>query len=372
MGGDRRRRPAGAAPAESGPTGDVDLVRQELVRSHLPLVRAVARRFGGRGEDLEELVQVGSLALVKASGRFDPGRGVAFASFAAPAVEGGIRRHLRDRSGRATRAAADTPDGGDAARELDSIDESEVRVLLADGLRVLEERERRIVFLRFHADMTERQIASSVGISQAHVSRLLAGALVKLRAEFTASGDTADPGDTTETPPISPGTGRKIEPVRARGQRSGATAQSADGPATKAGQPSRDDRPETGAAAGGPSRRSSRSKTATGYSGRILVRMPSELHEQLAQAAERDEVSLNRFVTQALSTSVDPTDSTPAHPTDSTPAHPTESASPGSADSPGSSTARRLRLAVAANLMVVVLAGVAAIVLLVLALQRGV
>lgn len=365
MGGDRRKRPAVAVPGQSGRAGDAELARQELVRSHLPLVRAVARRYGGRGEDLEELVQVGSLALVKASGRFDPDRGVAFASFATPAVEGGIRRHLSDRRGRATQVASDTTGGGDAGAEptgeLDSTDESEFRLLLADGLRVLDERERRIVFLRFHGDMTERQIASSIGISQAHVSRLLEAALVKLRAEFTTSSEAAGPGDTTETPPISPDTGRKIEPVRARGQRNGVTAQSADGPA-KAGPPSPDDRPEAGAS-GGPSRRSGRSKSATGYSGRILVRMPSELHEQLAQAAERDEVSLNRFVTQALSTSVDPAE--PAS------VDPAESASVDPAERPASSTARKLKLAVATNLVVVVLAAVAAVVLLVLALQRG-
>ncbi|HTX08241.1 MAG TPA: sigma-70 family RNA polymerase sigma factor [Solirubrobacteraceae bacterium] len=356
MGGVRRTRPAVAAPAQSGPTDD-DLARQELVRSHLPLVRAVARRYGGRGEDLEELVQVGSLALVKASGRFDPDRGVAFASFAAPAVEGGIRRHLRDRSGRTTRIASSTPEAGEVAAEpageLDSIDESEFRLLLADGLRVLDERERRIVFLRFHADMTERQIATTIGISQAHVSRLLEGALVKLRTEFTASSGAAESGDSTETPPISPENGRKIEPVRARGQRNGATAQSADGPASDAGQ--RADGRAAAGESGGPSRRSGRSKAATGYSGRILVRMPSELHEQLAQAAERDEVSLNRFVTQALTTSVDSA-GTPASDSDGGPA---------------AGTARKLKLAVATNLVVVVLAAVAAVVLLVLALQRG-
>ncbi len=365
MGGDRRTRPAVAVPGQSGSTGDADLARQELVRSHLPLVRAVARRYGDRGEDLEELVQVGSLALVKASGRFDPDRGVAFASFATPAVEGGIRRHLRDRRGRANRVASDPPGAGDLADaptgDLDAADESEFRLLLADGLRVLDERERRIVFLRFHADMTERQIASSIGISQAHVSRLLEGALAKLRGEFTTSGEVADPGDTTETPPISPDTGRKIEPVRARGQRDGATTQAADGPA-KAGEPTPDDRPEAGEN-GGSRRRSGRSKAATGYSGRILVRMPSELHEQLAQAAERDEISLNRFVTQALTTSVDPAETTSVHPDGS------DSVDP--AEGPASSTARKLKLAVATNLVVVVLAAVAAVVLLVLALQRG-
>jgi RNA polymerase sigma-B factor len=366
MGGDRQTRPALAASAGSGQTADADLARQELVRSHLPLVRAVARRYGGRGEDLEELVQVGSLALVKASGRFDPDRGVAFASFAAPAVEGGIRRHLRDRSGRATRVAAHTPDNGaapaEAVGEPDNFDESEFRVLLADRLRVLDERERRIVFLRFHADMTERQIASSVGISQAHVSRLLEGALVKLRAEFTDSSEAADAGDTTETPPISPDSRRKIEPVRVRGQRSGATVQSADGSPTEADQPPPDDQPGAGAN-GGPRRRSGRSKTAGGYSGRILVRMPSELHEQLAQAAERDEISLNRFVTQALSTSVDPAESNSVQPDRPASVEPGEGSTPGAA--------RKLKLAVATNLVVVVVAAAAAVVLLVLALQRG-
>jgi RNA polymerase sigma-B factor len=348
MGGDSRR-PAVAAPSQSGGTHDADLAKQELVRSHLPLVRSVARRYGNRGEDLDELVQVGALALVKASGRFDPDRGVAFASFAAPAVEGGIRRHLRDRRGRAINAAPDSPEGGaEPSGDLGSTDESEFRVLLADGLRVLDERERRIVFLRFHADMTERQIASEVGISQAHVSRLLDAALAKLRTEFSDSGEGADPANTTETGPVSPDTDTKIGRVRAQRKRATTQRQPGTGPApgTVVGRPTPADQSERGEPVA-PARRSGRSKTATGYSGRILVRMPSELHEQLAQAAERDEVSLNRFVTQALTTSVDGT------------------------ESPAPSPARRLKLLLATNLLVVVLAAVAAVVLLVLALQRG-
>src|SRR5207248_1445629 len=65
--------------------------------SHLPLAHAVARRFAGRGESLDDLVQVGSMGLVKAGNRFDKNRGVSFAAFAAPVIEGEIRRHLRDR-----------------------------------------------------------------------------------------------------------------------------------------------------------------------------------------------------------------------------------------------------------------------------------
>ena len=87
-----------AAPAEgANGTGSGDTARQELVRSHLPLVRAMARRYARRSEELDDLVQAGSVGLVKAAARFDTSRGVAFATFAAPTVEGEIRRHLRER-----------------------------------------------------------------------------------------------------------------------------------------------------------------------------------------------------------------------------------------------------------------------------------
>src|SRR5262249_32312682 len=150
----------------------------------------------------------------------------------------------------------------------ESLATSEYRMLLAGGLRTLDPREQRIVFLRFHADMTERQIARSVGISQAHVSRLLEGALAKLRAELTNPSD--QPGDSTENAVISVDPRSKIEAVGA-----GEMGQDDIAPATD------------GAEKPAPSRRGGRgpkSRTATGYSGRILVRMPSELHEQLAAA----------------------------------------------------------------------------------------
>jgi RNA polymerase sigma-B factor len=331
VGGEGRGRQGTAASGRTSARDSSDLAKQELVRSHLPLVRALARRYRGRGEDLEELVQVGSLALVKASGRFDPDRGVAFASFAAPAVEGEIRRHLRDRTGREIRSVPGGTDAPERAAESvgdpESTGESDSRVLLEGGLRGLEERERRVVFLRFHADMTERQIARTIGISQAQVSRLLDAALAKLRAQFAQQSDAPAATDTADFRLISPDTDTRIDPVRARGQ-------------TPADQPD-----EHGATP--PRRRAAGSKAANGYSGRILVRMPSELHEQLAHAAERDEVSLNRYVTQALSTSVD------------------------RAEAPAPRRAGPLKMAVLTNLAVVVLAAIAAVVLLVLALQRG-
>ena len=342
--------------------------------SHLPLVRAMARRYAGRGAEVDDLVQAGSVGLVKASTRFDPSRGVAFATFVAPAVEGEIRRHLRERSPgvrlprdvqrmstefRRTRdglagslgrepevaevaAALDAdvseverlmaadrarnpvplPTAGDTEAERsgepDALVESEYRVLLEGGLRALDDRERRIIFLRFHADMTEAQIARALGISQAHVSRLLDGALTKLREELEGR-------DTTKSPAIS----------RPKTQETAASDRKIS---------------EVGADEG-----LDKKKTA-GYSGRFLVRMPSELHEELALAAERQRVSLNRYVTDTLSSSVGLNGSD---------AQAREERSTGLRP-------RTLRMALATNLAVVVLAGVVAVVLLVLALQRGI
>jgi RNA polymerase sigma-B factor len=353
----------------------------------------MARRYAGRREEFDDLVQAGSVGLVKASSRFDPTRGVAFATFVAPTVEGEIRRHLRERGspvrmprevermstelrrcrselaaslGRAPDVselaaaldadvheverllAADlakqpvTLGEGDAVAELpadgETLDRSEYRVLLAGSMRTLEPRERRIVFLRFHADMTERQIARTVGISQAHVSRLLESALTKLRAELTGSAERDPAGDSTENTVISADS-------KARTASSSSQEEDSADPAPAAPNPP-------------PAQRSPKSRSPGGYSGRILVRMPSELHEQLAHAAEREEVSLNRFVNDALSSSVDGPGSTPDDVDE---------------DGPSSLrlSARAIRVALATNVAIVVVAGVAAVVLLVLAVQRG-
>src|ERR1700688_2561995 len=72
-------------------------VRDELVLAHLTLVRYLAVRFAHRGETLEDLVQVGTLGLIKAIDRFDPSRGVEFTTYATPTVIGEIKRHFRDK-----------------------------------------------------------------------------------------------------------------------------------------------------------------------------------------------------------------------------------------------------------------------------------
>jgi RNA polymerase sigma-B factor len=226
--------------------GDLD-AREQLIERHLPLVRSLARRYANRGEQLEDLIQVGSIGLIKAVDRFDPDRGVELTTYATPTIIGEIKRHFRDKGwsirvprglqelnvklsrlleqltvelGRspsipelAEAAGVDdedvleaiessqaysavslsTPGGSSAEGELDPLESigevehgyeiSEDRVVLEPGLDVLDERERRIIHLRFWEGLTQSQIAVRVGISQMHVSRLIRRALEKVRAE---------------------------------------------------------------------------------------------------------------------------------------------------------------------------------------------
>lgn len=205
--------------------------RQRLVELHLPLVSALARRYRGRGEPLEDLEQAGVVGLLAAIERFDPGRGHDLRAFAVPTVDGEIRRHLRDRApavraprrihelrsslpairrelggrlGRSptraelARASGARPEDVDAASgplvvpleasEAAAADEellaAEDRVALARALAALDRRERRIVALRFAGGLSQARIAARLGISQVHVSRLLHHALETLRREL--------------------------------------------------------------------------------------------------------------------------------------------------------------------------------------------
>ncbi|HEY2319256.1 MAG TPA: sigma-70 family RNA polymerase sigma factor [Solirubrobacteraceae bacterium] len=365
--------------------------RERLIESHLPLAKSVAKRYAGRGVDLDDLVQVGAVGLIKAADRFDAGRGVAFSTFAEPTIEGEIRHHLRDRSapvriprelqrlgkrlrrrqgelaaqlGRdptlselADAVEADVGDveralaaeqaresvelpaaetAGGAAMQAEPFAGSVERLLLAEHMHVLDDRERRIVYLRFHADQTERQIARELEISQAHVSRLLAAALAKLQTQLAAAESPANAGDTTSVPP------RAKAPAAAGG---GSTAGS------------------------GSSHGPGKGKPEPTYSGRFLVRMSGELHEQLVQAAARENVSLNRYVTGALADSVAGTATQDAR---TVPPGEGGTPPPRPPAAPGRNPARSLRVALAANVVVVVLAVAVAVVLLVLAIQRGI
>lgn len=232
-------------------TGDRRM-RDELVEEHVGLAEYLARRFADRGESFDDLRQVALVGLLKAVERFEPDRGLRFSTFATPTIVGELKRHFRDRGwavrvprrvqelhlqlvkvvstlsqelGRsptpeeiAKRTGTRVEDvleameaGGvyrlaslDAAlanEERSSLDLSarlgeddlefdgvERREELSALLAHLPPRERRIVFLRFFEGLTQSEIATEIGISQMHVSRLLAKSLETLRAEARTAG----------------------------------------------------------------------------------------------------------------------------------------------------------------------------------------
>jgi RNA polymerase sigma-B factor len=220
-------------------------VRDALVEQHLPLVEHLARRFRNRGEPYDDLVQVATIGLIKSVDRFDAERGVEFSTYATPTIVGEIKRHFRDkgwavrvprrlqelrlsltlatselsqRNGRAPTVtelasqlgiseeevleglesanaystlsldAGDQSSDDDAVAVVDTLgvdDEGlegvEYRESLKPMLERLPPREKRILMLRFFRNMTQSEIAAEVGISQMHVSRLLARTLAQLR-----------------------------------------------------------------------------------------------------------------------------------------------------------------------------------------------
>ncbi len=220
-------------------------VRDELVRMHLPLVEYLARRFRNRGEPYDDLVQVATIGLIKSVDRFETDRGVEFSTYATPTIVGEIKRHFRDKGwtirvprrlqelklslSKATSELAQRNGGSPTVAELAAhLELSEEEILegmesahaysavsldapggddsdspsVADSLGVhdmalesveyreslkpllerLPAREKRILLLRFFGGQTQSQIAAELGISQMHVSRLLARTLGQLRA----------------------------------------------------------------------------------------------------------------------------------------------------------------------------------------------
>ena len=168
----------------------------DLVERHLPLVRALARRHARRGVAFDDLVQAGSLGLVGAARRYDARRG-AFTPYAAATAEGEIRRYLRDRASvvripRAERAAAApvplaAVDDRESPAARDEIEACEQRAFVDELLGVLSARERAAIALRFRSDLPQREIARRLQLSQSQTSRLLAGALDKLRRSLEAA-----------------------------------------------------------------------------------------------------------------------------------------------------------------------------------------
>jgi RNA polymerase sigma-B factor len=234
--------------------------RDELVERYLPLVRSLARRYSYTSEPLEDLCQVGAIALCKAIDRYRPGCGASFKAYAVPTIVGEMRRHFRDtgwalhiprplqerarvvgmgisalsaRLGRSPTIAEiaewagisredaieglevrmaydakslegsardDDEDAGWLARlgaEDDGFEIVEYQAMLERTMRALPERERVLLHLRFSEDLSQSDIAKRVGVSQMHVSRLLRRAIARLRA--AADADARQDGVTAFT-----------------------------------------------------------------------------------------------------------------------------------------------------------------------------
>ena len=165
--------------------------RRRLIEAHLPLARSVARRYAGRGERPDDLAQVGALALVRAVDRCDPSR-AELPAYLARCVEGEIRHHLRDRASTVRRPRAVPgvappvlPIGDEIASPEEALDDILLdRAVVASAARGLDDRERWIVLLLFFCDCTQSDVAERLGLSQAHVSRLLGGAIDKMRRQL--------------------------------------------------------------------------------------------------------------------------------------------------------------------------------------------
>jgi RNA polymerase sigma-B factor len=221
--------------------------RDQLVELHLPLVHHLARRYRDRGEPLDDLIQVGTIGLINAVDRFETGRGVEFSTYATPTIIGEIKRHFRDKgwairvprrlqelritlaqataelsqtngrpptiselaehvgvgddevleglesAGAYSTLSLDAPDqsgseassmGGSIGIDDEGLAGVEHREALRPLLSKLPPREREILLLRFFGELTQSQIADRVGISQMHVSRLLAKTLTHMRGEL--------------------------------------------------------------------------------------------------------------------------------------------------------------------------------------------
>ena len=220
-----------------------ETAREELVRMFHPLAEYLARRYAGRGEPVEDLIQVADIGLLHSIDRFNPRRDVQFSTYATATIVGELKRHYRDKGwalrvprrlqetglrintvmgelwqelGRSptireigARAGAadeqvleameamqaysttslDAPIGEEGATPAQTIGAEDESIALMEGwtsvaplIKDLPGRQRRILYLRFFQDMTQNEIADELGISQMHVSRLLSQTLERLRS----------------------------------------------------------------------------------------------------------------------------------------------------------------------------------------------
>jgi RNA polymerase sigma-B factor len=344
--------------------GGDERARTRLVELYMPLVEALAHRHERRGAEHDDLVQAGSIGLLNAIDRFDPKRGEEFVAFAVPTVAGEIKRHLRDRAATvrlprrlheasmrlpAVRDELTTQHGrpptadelasglgvthDDLARlrtqvarpaEADEqagpaeLDASVERLALSGAFRTLDDTDRRILYLRFVEERSRREVATELGMSQSALARHADAALAKLRSELEGRAFEEAPAAAAATPAPA---GQVVRLERSSPE------------------------PPNGDAAP--------VKSRGGHSGRLMLRMPQSLHAELAEAAEREEVSLNQYITNTLAAAMG--------------WHVEGSELPGTAQQPP----RWLPAALVTNIVVVIIAGLVALALLVVALTQA-
>ena len=401
---------------------------------YLPLVESFMRRYARASDEYDDLYQVGCIGLINAIDRFELSRGDELAAFAVPNIAGEIRRYLRDRSASIRlprrvlelRAAAAQAQGelraklgrepttteiadelraeeSDVALALDAaaasqavelqpedaesgeqaLDAAEDRLFLSDAFRGLDDRERRIVFLRYVRDTEPDAIAAELGISRRQLARSTEEALKKLRVGLESpGGPTAAPGPRGQRkrtpreapePKMSPDTSAEherhieqpyhIELVKLDAPGDGWSAHVEELP----GCESRGATPESAAAGVEEAMRTwiadaiaqgrdvPKPRSAASHSGRLLVRMPQSLHAELARAAEREEISLNQFITSSLASAVHWRGGS---------GEPTAAQNP---DRP----AGEVRKALLANVLLLAVIAALAVALLVIAVSRG-
>jgi RNA polymerase sigma-B factor len=337
--------------------------RERLVELYMPLVEGLAHRHERRGAEHDDLVQAGSIGLLNAIERFDPKRGEEFVAFAVPTVAGEMKRHLRDRAatvrlprslheasvrlprarealtaglGRAPTAAELAAEVGVSEDDLvrlestiasaeaetapdrgsSELEASEARLLLEGAFRTLDDTDRTILYLRFVQERSRREVADQLGMSQSALARRTNAALAKLRAELEGRAFEG-------TPPPAP-----VVHLETAAEETEAAAPSA--------------------------------KVRSRHSGRLMLRMPQSLHADLAEAAEREEVSLNQYITNTLAAGVGWHREGGAESGEEAGAEPDRGTPP-----------RWLPAAILTNIVVVVIAGVIALILLIVALQQG-
>jgi RNA polymerase sigma-B factor len=347
--------------------------RDRLVQLYLPLVETLARRYRGPGAEFDDLLQAGSIGLLNAIERYDSRRSDEFAAFAVPTVAGEMKRYIRDRGGtvrlprtlheaagrlpkereRLTRRLGRTPSEAELAEavgvspaELGELEaalrapasdtgadtmadphapDADERLLLAGAFEALDEQEREIVYLRFIEDLDRKEVAGRLGISESQLGRRTRRALAKLRDELEE--DAVEHATNGEAPTVPPPASAPAPPP----------------------EPEPEPAPQAKPAKQG------------GHSGRLLLRMPRTLHDDLAEAAEREDLSLNRFITATLTAAIKGRGAEPGQRVEE----------PDSSEFEAREVPRWLPAAIVVNIVVVAVAAIVALVLLVIAWQNG-